>query len=337
MSNVCFRSFYVTKKWIKNPPKVSQSPPPTKHQISSPSQHVQPAGTNAPLKVDYTSVYQNDFQAWKAERRQPFKLKDNLNVSLGFSPTGNTSTAEPKHASVNAKSAQQKQERKAFDGISTYRSDYVAHPVQPRQRRANPAHQTSKRQPVESPRPKETCATNQEIHDRANEFFEQFKSWSLETKHQGQTTESNLPAEHKFQSTTHADSLAPQRQGTNSASLSKQTSERSTEPLQATVSMKECCRAWDRPQRLTGPLDWPMKTTFSGAQPKSVETSQTSSNLHPTVAENAVFKCSWKETQRHQPPAEKGGFSPFQCTASMCWSSPLDRGLAWFLAEVKAS
>jgi len=284
-----------------------------------------------------TFLSPGDFQAWKADRRQPFKMKDNLSVSLGFAATNNTSKAEPKHASVNAKSAQQKQERKPFDGISSYRSDYVPHPVQPRQRRVNPAHQTTKgRENVESSRPKATCATNQELHDRANEFFEQFKSWSLETKHQGQTTESNLTAEHKFQSTTHADSLAPQHQGSKSALLSRQTSERSTVPFQDTVSMKECCRAWDRPQRNT-PLDWPMTTTFSGCKPKPAETNQTSSSLHPRVTENAAFKCSWKETQRNLPPAEKGGFSPFQCTTSMCWSSPLDRGLAWFLAEVKAS
>ncbi|KAM9717839.1 stabilizer of axonemal microtubules 2 [Menidia menidia] len=315
------RTYYVTKKMTKSTPKVSRPP--------SPPKHMKPTVTRTPPKGDYTTVYQNDFQAWTDSKRQPFKLKDNFSVSKGFTVPESISKLEKKYMSLNTNSSQPKPERKAFDGISSYRSDYVAHPVQPRQRRTAPAYQPGRGLPMEPAKPKAACPTSQDHLDRATEFFDNFKSWSLKNQLQNQNAESKPPAE--CLSSARADRETPRPHSAKPAQPppgSGQRGQSGVHSFHAAVSVQECCRAWDGPQRCTPvhktELDWPMKTTFSQCKPKPAEGKPASPGLRP-----AAFPSSCGPTETRQ--------SPFHCSASMYWSSPLDRGLAWFLAEVKAS
>ncbi len=133
---------------------------------------------------EYKTVYQHDFQAKNADRRQPYKLIDCLK-NEGSRP---------------------------FESITSYRSDYVSHPVQPRVRR--PVYKPTNEllfYPKVSLRPKGTPNTNQELLNKDRKFLKPFKNLSLETKVQdrGKTKEFSPPAGlNRFLSTTHADYTA---------------------------------------------------------------------------------------------------------------------------------
>ncbi|XP_041842345.1 uncharacterized protein LOC121640619 [Melanotaenia boesemani] len=222
-----FRAFYFTPNRIKPP---SKPPGPREDHISTRT----PAVTN----TDYTTVYRNDFRDWKAEKCQSLKQKSILKVNHGFKE-------DPKYVAEDKESVPKNSEQKPFEGTSCYRLDYVPYQVQPRQSRWMPANQTNKGLPAVSSRPKPTHPQNQELLNGPSEFFDQFG-------HKGPALnlQSNPSAEHKFQSTTHADITAPKCPVTKSVLLSTQNSEKTLEPFQVMVNM-ESCSAWDGPRRFT--------------------------------------------------------------------------------------
>ncbi|XP_044196729.1 stabilizer of axonemal microtubules 2 [Thunnus albacares] len=345
------RSYFVAQKWIKNPQKIQVPQPPVQpkgHRRCNSAPHNPArfvANQNASQVEDYTSVYKNDFQAWKADRRQPYKVNHNLKVNQGLVITDDASKEgrSQKNSVPVAGNSPQVQKPLPFESITSYRSDYVTHPVQPRVTRAKPVYQTNRGLPLERPvscRTKQAWDTNPDPFDEASEFLQQFKRWSLGTKFhtQGRAKESSPPADHSgFLSTTHADYTAHRCQHTRPVLPCPQTCERSKEPFQAMTTQKEDYKVWDTPRCLSTDhkeLNCPKKTTFSVPQSAShAETSKTTPklvNLRPKMEPNRICNANCSTTEKPQCPAENGALAGFKCISSgneesrMYWATSLD-------------
>ncbi|XP_071333762.1 stabilizer of axonemal microtubules 2-like [Trachinotus anak] len=352
-----FKSYYLTHKWMKNPPKAPQPSVPPKGQercSSAPHNHTRSVEKELASKVeDYTSVYKNDFQAWKATQRQPYRLHDNLKVNQGLVITesaskGRRAQENSVQVDANSKPVPQEQDPKPIESTTSYRSDYIVHPLQPLTRRQKPANQNNKDMLTEhtaSLGPKLAWHINQELYNEASDFFQQFKTWSLETKFhgQGKAKVSGPPADHNaFLSTTRADYTPHECQRTKPILPSVQNSEKSKEPFPTSTTMKDDYKAWNTPRRLPivrkDEMEWPKKTPNSVCTPKPAESYNTSpkpSSLPPKQNETAVCNSSCNATEKHQCPAENGAISTFGCISKgpeesrMFWSTSFDRGLPW--------
>ncbi|XP_033466304.1 stabilizer of axonemal microtubules 2 [Epinephelus lanceolatus] len=348
-----YRAFYVTRKWIKHPPKDPQpSLPPKDHRRCSSDPHnpvcfaVNQTASNA---EDYTSVYRNDFQAWNINKLQPYKLCDSLKVNQGLVVTNNVSKeGRPQKKSVqvaaNSKPVPQVQEPQPFDSVTSYRLDYVTHPLQPRRRTEKPVYHTKGllSAPAMSLKPKVALDINQELFDQTSEIFQKFKTWSLETKFhgQGKTKEFSPPAD-DFLSTTHADYTAHKCERTKPFLPSMQPTEKSNEPFEATTTMKEDYKAWNVAQCL--PIvgkkqsDWARKITFPVGTPKPTESCTTNPKpfSHPTLNQTAACNCCCNATQTPQRLVEHGMFCSLECISTGTresrthWTTSLDRGVTW--------
>ncbi|XP_031706747.1 stabilizer of axonemal microtubules 2 isoform X2 [Anarrhichthys ocellatus] len=291
-------------------------------------------------KLDYTSVYKNDFQAWKVKRRLPYKLTDSLTVNQGLVVTGHPSKSRFQKNSVQV-AANSKPVPQPFESVTSYRSDYVTHPVQPT-RREKPVYHAKGllSQPAVSLKPKVAWAVNQDIFDKASALFQEFKTWSLENKFhgKGKAKESSSPSDHcNFLSTTHADCTEHKCQRAKPVLPSKQTGETSKERFWGTTTMKEDYKSWDMPQRFPSvrkeQLAWPEKTTFSLCTPKPAEGRKTTRKpfRHHPKSNKKASSCN--ATKRTHRPAEDGALSnlerssPGTQESRMYWTSSLDRGL----------
>lgn len=212
--------------------------------------------------------------------------------------------------------------------------------MRPRTRRERPQYQPNKGlsfQPAGTLRPKVTWDINQGLFDEGSKFFEQFKTWSLETKFhsQGKAKKSSPPADHnRFVSTTHADCTAQMCQRTKPILPSMHTSGKSKKPFQATTTMREDYKAWDSPRHFTSvhkeQMDGPKKTAFSVCTQNPADSCKTNPkpfNHHPRLNETAV--CNAEE--KPQRPAENGAFSSFESTGNeelrRYWTTSPDRGV----------
>ncbi|XP_040887755.1 stabilizer of axonemal microtubules 1-like [Toxotes jaculatrix] len=333
-----FKSYYVAHKWNKNPQKEPLSSLPLKgHQRCS----------SAPQDAteDYTSVYQNDFREWAISKRQPCKLNDSLKVKLGLIvPRGTPKEGHSQNISVqrdaNSKPVPQEEEPKPIESITSYRSHYITHPVQPRMRREKPMNQTNKGL-LASVGPKFAWQINQKLIDGEDEFFQQFKTWSLETKFhgKGKAKVSSPPADHKaFVSTVHVNYKPHECQRTEPIQPSVQSREKGREPFHSMTSMKEDCKFWDTLQHIPivhkEEMEQSKKTPHSVCTPKPAERCKTNpkpSNAHSKLNETAASN----SREKLQRPAENGAFSGFESISSgteesrMYWSTSLDRGVTW--------
>ncbi|XP_071062632.1 stabilizer of axonemal microtubules 1-like isoform X2 [Pseudochaenichthys georgianus] len=136
----------VTHKYTHHPPEAPQQslPPKVQRRCNSAPQNPARSIANQVAAMFYTSVYKDDFQAWKVIKRQPFKLTDSLKVNLGLVAPICTSKQSPfqkVHVGANCKTVPKELEPQPIESITSYRSDYVAHPVQPRKRRERPVQQ----------------------------------------------------------------------------------------------------------------------------------------------------------------------------------------------------
>ncbi|XP_034532459.1 stabilizer of axonemal microtubules 1-like [Notolabrus celidotus] len=249
------RTFYLAKKRVKNAPKPPQpSMLPKAQQRTKAAPHNPSRWGRSETRVeDYKSVYQNDFRVWEMNKRQPFRLSDSLKVNQGLSVTRRASKGGLFEKStvcvpVDSKPDPKIKETQPIESSTSYRSDYVVHPVQPKTRREKPVKQSNKGLLSE---PKAVWDVNQELFDNSGELNEQFKSWSIETKFQGKAKESTLAQDHeKFLSTTHADFPGHQWfQRTKPILPSVQNYENSKDPFHATTTMKEDFKAWSVPRR----------------------------------------------------------------------------------------
>ncbi|XP_029311188.1 stabilizer of axonemal microtubules 2-like [Cottoperca gobio] len=160
-------------------------------------------------------------------------------------------------------------------------------------------------------KPNEARDIKKELFDEANEFFEKFKTWSLEAQFHGRD-KAKAAAEPKQLSTTHADYTAHKCQRTKPILPSTETGEKSNEPFQTTTTMMEDFKAWDTPKT--------KKTTFTRSTPKpeSCKTSPTPRSLHPKVKETAVGDSSQERHQGTSTPC--GGRSDFRLGLRLPWN-----------------
>ncbi|XP_029382809.1 stabilizer of axonemal microtubules 2 [Echeneis naucrates] len=343
---------YVTYKWMKTPTKVSQPALPPKFQprcSSAPNPHTRFVEN----QEDYTSVYKNDFQAWKANKRQPYRLQDSLKVNQGLVVPKNASKETHSQRNsfrvdANCKPAPQEQEPQPFESMTSYRCDYIPHQVQPRRHRMKPMNRNNTALPserAESFGPKLAYHKNQELLNEASKFFEQFKTWSLETNFhgQGKAKVSSPPADrHGFLSITHADYTPHEYQHTKPVLPSVQSSEKIKEPFPTLTTMKEDYKAWNTPRRMPiinkDQMEWPKKTPIKVCTLKPAESCKTNpklSSLHSNQEETPVHNSNCDATEKHQSAGENGVFSTFRCISTgdeetrMLWSTCFDKKGAW--------
>ncbi|KAG7243311.1 hypothetical protein INR49_011766, partial [Caranx melampygus] len=328
-----FKSVYLTQKWMQNAPKAPQPslPPKVQQKCRSAPHNYSCSGANQQESkmVDYTTVYKNDFQAWSISPRKPHRQQENLKASKGLIVTDIASKGQSQKNSnkvdANSKPDPQEQDRKPIDGITSYRSDYILHPVQPRPQIMKPGNQANKAlpsDPTSSFGPKCPWHFHQELFNEAREFFEQFKTCSPETKSlsQGKAKVAG-PPEDMFLTTTHADYIPHKCQRTKPILPSVQKEEKSKEPLPQTTT-EEAYKAWSIQRRLPiihkGQLEVPMKIRTPA---ESCKTNQRPSD--PQLDKKAACNSSCKAAEK---AADNGVFS-FGCIStgpeesSMFWAT----------------
>ncbi|XP_031611882.1 uncharacterized protein LOC116332919 isoform X2 [Oreochromis aureus] len=295
------RSFYIQQKWIKKPPKVPQPPEPDYRRCKGPLSAANHPANQTPSRTDYMSIYQNDFKHWEGSKRQPIILKDSLTV---------------KHGLGNMLALAKEPERIA--NTTSYKSDYIPHPANPRPVKLKHSNQSSKDLPLE-PRlpfkPKQPWSTHQHL-DKGSDFFEKFNSCSLETKFQGHTTDFSSPADHSVHC-----------QVKNLPAL-----EINDVPRHAASTVTDDYRVWRSPQSFTT-----VRTTLSVGKPKSPDDSKASPKTlrqHAKIHKAAACNSSRGATQKPQSPADTELLSSFECStengeSKMYWYSDLGRGGTW--------
>ncbi|KAK5848466.1 hypothetical protein PBY51_006078 [Eleginops maclovinus] len=92
------RRLYVTQKCLQHQPEAPKSslPPKVNRRCSSAPNNPVRSVANQMASMAYTSVYKYDFQAWKANKRKPYKLVDSLQVNQGLVVNSSTSKANSK-------------------------------------------------------------------------------------------------------------------------------------------------------------------------------------------------------------------------------------------------
>ncbi|XP_030018535.1 stabilizer of axonemal microtubules 2 isoform X2 [Sphaeramia orbicularis] len=287
------RSCIAAQKWIKYPPAVTPKDPwrPTSYQYS-------PLHSMANQKEESISAYTYDFQPWKAEKRLPYRPMDNLKVNHGTFYAENTTVGN-----CSFKNCVPPADKQVFESITSYRSDYVAHPLLPR-----PCKETTAKQKYKN------CLTwtkNPEHSDEASGLINPLKTCSL--------TESNSSA---YLSTMRADYTAHKHHPKTQPVLPPtSTNVKSNAPFEGTTTMRDSFRAWDLPQshRLINrkKMEWPRK----------------SSNLNP-CAKCSANTPSANLTKKTPYPVENGTVSGFKYIPTepeethMYWANTVDGGHA---------
>ncbi|TNN83932.1 hypothetical protein EYF80_005803 [Liparis tanakae] len=277
---------------------------------------------------DYTSVYRKDFQVWKLKKLLPYKPADSLTVNQGLSVPGRPSqNTAVQVAADSLKFPEFPEVRKApLESVTSYRSDYVTHPVQPRHR-VKPTH-TTKHLLAEPGVPlKPRVAWDQDICDEASSFFQAFKDWSIENKirDKGPARESGPPPDDRgVLSTARADDTKHEWRRAEPGPPPRWSRGTAKERSGGTTTVKEDCRCRDKPRRFP-PVrkeepDRPEKTTPQTfrQRPKSDEKAS-----------------SWHASKTSRRPDEKGALSNLKCNeperedSQMYWTTSLDRGVSW--------
>ncbi|KAM7377422.1 hypothetical protein PAMA_013958 [Pampus argenteus] len=252
-----------------------------------------------PSKEDYTSVYKNDFKAWKSNKAHDYlKTRQGLHVTDGASKK----YCRQKVCVPAAANSPQVQKPVPFESLTIYRSDYITHPVQAVIRRVRPVFHTNTGLPLEPA-----------------------VSFGRQGDTQGKAAASGPQADHnRFLSTTHRDYTA--REHTKRILPSMQTCEKSKEPLQVTTSEKKDYKVWDKK------LNCPKKTTFCVSEPAShADTRKT----NPKLEQTGVCNPNCNTTEEPQRPAENGT-SSFKCISTgtdgsrLYWATCMNRGANWF-------
>lgn len=216
------------------------------------------------ITVRYQGIWQNlhpelnplcffhsdDFKHWEGSKHQPIILKGGLTVKHGL---GNmlALAKEPEHIA----------------NTTTYKSDYIPHPTNPRPFKLKHSNQSSKDFPLE-PRlafkPKQAWSTHQDL-DKGSDCFERFNSCSLETKFQGHTKDFSSPGDHSIHC-----------QVKNLPALEINDVHR-----HAASTVTDDYRVWHSPQSFTT-----VRTTMSVGKPKSPDDSKASPKTlrqHPKI------------------------------------------------------
>ncbi|XP_075999837.1 stabilizer of axonemal microtubules 2 [Genypterus blacodes] len=212
--------------------------------------------------------FKDDFRAWDAHKRQPYKLSDNLKVSPATFTTTTTfkdafCPKSPGKMTENFKPTPPARESQPFDGTTNYKTEYITHPLPLRTLREKPLYQSNSstltrvftthenykglpQPPASSCKPKVTWERNPAPFEGTSESREKFKTWPLEPKFQRKAEEYSPPTQNMASlSTTHADYMAHKFQRRRSARLPVEAWERKGETFQTNSTMKEDYRVWD--------------------------------------------------------------------------------------------
>ncbi|XP_015232788.1 PREDICTED: uncharacterized protein LOC107086399 [Cyprinodon variegatus] len=192
------RRRHVPKQQTSPSPKAGR--PPTKTDVTF-AQRLSLTKVTQPLRVDYTTVYQNDFRAWKPEKSFPLKSSKSNEKTL----------PEKKRSSMDRRKAFVVKGRTPFEAITTYRVDYVPYPVQPKSSKVLPEDKGGKALP-------ETPAAGQVRLG----LFQRFRISLTDIENQ------NFPAVRKFHSTK---LNRPTCQGLQQSLSTCQIYEKRTKPL----------------------------------------------------------------------------------------------------------
>ncbi|XP_068164117.1 stabilizer of axonemal microtubules 2 isoform X2 [Antennarius striatus] len=231
------RSYCVTQKLIQTPPKDPQaSVPPKRHQTGSGALHnpVSLVENQLGSKVeDYTSVYQSEYRAWKPDKQYPYKLTGCLKVAQGLVVAGSASN-EGQTMRSSGQDVTKLVPQPSFESLTSYRLDYISHPVQARKCR----------EPGESTRSKVTWGVNQQLLNESSKL----KNWSPKTELHSQVKakESGPPVDNTFLSTAHAAHKCHHTK----RPLSTATEEKDKKLFPGTTTMKEDYKAWVTLRRL---------------------------------------------------------------------------------------
>ncbi|XP_010886132.3 stabilizer of axonemal microtubules 1 isoform X2 [Esox lucius] len=264
-----FKSDYVAHEVNQRPPKVVKAfvPPEGRMRHTSsyardyPIHSAQEKNTKTmskeyrppTAKMVAQSEYKEEFRAWRNQKVQPYRTCDNLKLSNGkFEGTttfqddyGNKGLAE---ARKSFKPLPDLRETLSFDGATNYHTQYVPHPVQPRQPREKVVHRPSSAplngvstykhdyrglptEPVKPFRAKVAWERSPAVFSGISEFRDQYKAWPLQPKHQANPPQGAM--------------VGPCQLRPSSAHPPVESWTKIGEPLRSISTMKEDYRAWD--------------------------------------------------------------------------------------------
>ncbi|XP_064787821.1 stabilizer of axonemal microtubules 2-like [Oncorhynchus masou masou] len=342
-----FKSDYVAHEVTQRPPKVTKvyvppdgrmrhsstyardypTHPVQKHIMTKPEEYHPPTA-----KMVAQSLYKGEFRAWHNQKVQPYRTCDNL--KLNDSKFEVTTTFQddycqkgPAVARESFKPAADARETLPFDGATNYQTQYVPHPVQPRQPKERAVYRptsaplngvSTHRQdyrglPAEPAKPfraKVAWESSPAVFQGTSEFRDQYKAWPLQPKHRHQAEE-YCPPEGTMVglSTAHADYVdheSQQRPQSARPRVEAWTKE-AREPLQTRSTMKEDYRTWDVVRRP------PMVYADELEKPKGAFANTTTfrSAYTPKTAERAT---SFKPTQKLLSPQSMDEDSIYRST-----------------------
>ncbi|KAK6323158.1 hypothetical protein J4Q44_G00054970 [Coregonus suidteri] len=280
-----FRSDYVAHEVTQRPPKVTKLYVPPDGRMRHSSTYVRDYPTHPVQKHIVTkaeeyhpptakmvaqSLYKEDFRAWHTQKVQPYRTCDTLKLNDSKFEVSTTYQDDychkgPAEARESFKPAPDTPETLPFDGATNYQTQYVSHPVQPRQPKEKAVYwptsaplngvstyrqdyQGLPAKPVKPFRAKVAWESSRAIFQGTSEFRDQYKAWPLQPKHRHQAEE-YCPPEGTMVglSTAHADYVGhecQQRPQSARPPVEAWTKE-AREPLQTRSTMKEDYRAWD--------------------------------------------------------------------------------------------
>ncbi|XP_048092505.1 stabilizer of axonemal microtubules 1-like isoform X1 [Alosa alosa] len=158
-------------------------------------------------KMDTLSTYKDEFRTWPPQRRQPYRVTDNLTLNAGkfcgtstfkdnFRPVVGIVARQPCKPPA---SSFEPQVRVPFNGVTNYRLQYIPHPVEALKRPSSAPLRASSSQRLKDQIPP-TVRWN-------TEFREKYQAWPLGARQpQHHADEYEPPAGHMtFDSTTRTD------------------------------------------------------------------------------------------------------------------------------------
>ncbi|XP_037336370.2 uncharacterized protein LOC119223267 isoform X1 [Pungitius pungitius] len=311
------RAIYETQKWIKPAPN---APPPSSSSVT-PRGHLRGSSSIAHMcfktnqrtsKEDYTTVYQSDFPVWKVQKCLPFKQANSFKVKHGLvltdDPSKDRCQKDGDQAEANSKLVP------PFEKVTTYRCDYVNHPVQSTVR-LKPVHNTKGllSHPAAPPKPTAAGEVDRDIFDETRALSAAVNNRFAENKLQGtgEAPKTSPPAdrpEHRYA-------------GANPARASRQAGEGGKRSLWGNTTMKEDYKYWKMPpfSAVRKDADWPKKPSFSPGPTKPAKGSKTTRAPFATNATKRPAEKQARAATDRNPPGTGG-------SRMCCWTSSLANG-----------
>ncbi|XP_036407710.1 stabilizer of axonemal microtubules 1-like [Megalops cyprinoides] len=324
-----FRSDCVSHKVTQKPPKVTKAYVPPEGSMKHTSTYVhdyhahslpqkiviQPVAYNPPsVKMDMQSTYKEEFRSWDTPIQQP--LRTSINPKLSHATINMNTNSQDDHCSRNPAATQKSfkanptnRESPSFESMTSYRLQYVPHPVQPRQPKQRAPHQpnstafsgvTTHRHDyqclqwkVTKPiRSKATWESNPTPFKWCTEFQDKYKTWPMMPQNQHRTVKRPPPRrETEFICTTQQNFQGHLTQPLPSMQPSRQVLARDKVPAKNCSTMKAYNRILEGKRGVL--VVWPKDTDNPVGAFANGSTFSTQNTLKATVQPTSV-----KPTQR---------------------------------------